>query len=345
VKVSDAPGNKDRSQSNELIAQFTKTEQAKMDAHEHVSGILIGHHPRPLPIISRCSVPLLEKNGNGRRCTGFRGTARHPLTRDQCMEYATGSIRKVFGPRYAQIDAYPTRVRLPDEPLMLVDRVVSIQGEPLVLGPQRIITEHHVKNGAWYLDGGRTPICITVEAGQADLMLSGFAGIDFHTKGLAVYRLLDADITFHRHLPVPGETIRYDIRIKRFFTLNNTHFFNFEYDGAINHEPLLTMRNGCAGFFTREALAAGRGLTKGRLKGGTTSGKVDPGLRNLVAMKIESYDAVQLDALRKGDLAACFGPSFASLGLQHPLSIPGGRMKLVDRIVKSIPKGGNTPWG
>ena len=329
--------------SHELITQFTRTEQAKMDAHEQylefASGIT-----KAIADNLKMQRAILE-NSENTAAVPVSGEPPTTLTRDQCMEYAIGSIRRVFGSRYAKIDAYPTRVRLPDEPLMLVDRVVSIQGEPLVLGPQRIITEHHVKNGAWYLDGGRTPICITVEAGQADLMLSGFAGIDFHTKGLAVYRLLDADISFHRHLPVPGETIRYDIRIKRFFTLNDTHFFNFEYDGTIDNEPLLTMRNGCAGFFTQEALAAGRGLTMGRLKGGATTGKVDPWLKNLVDMKVESYDAAQLDALRKGDLAACFGPLFKSLRLRHPLSIPGGRMKLVDRIVKIDPEGGEYGLG
>ena len=36
-----------------------------------------------------------------------------------------GSISSVLGPSYASIDSHPTRVRLPDEPLMLVDRIVS----------------------------------------------------------------------------------------------------------------------------------------------------------------------------------------------------------------------------
>ncbi|MBT3257008.1 MAG: type I polyketide synthase [Deltaproteobacteria bacterium] len=329
--------------SDELIAQFTKTEQAKIDAH----GMYLKFSSEITEIMAdnlAQQIAIIEKSGGGTAITVSDKPARS-LTREQCMEYAVGAISKVFGEKYAEIDGYPTRVRLPDEPLMLVDRVVSIEGEPLVLGPSRIITEHYVKDGAWYLDSGRMPICITVEAGQADLMLSGFAGIDFYTKGLAVYRLLDADITFHRHLPLPGETIRYDIRIKRFFTLNGTRFFNFEYDGTIDETPLLTMRNGCAGFFTQEALAAGRGLTTNRLNSGSIKGKVDPGWRELVAMKVESYDEGQLDALRGGDLAACFGPSFKRHGLQHPLSIPGGRMKLVDRIVEMDPKGGRYGLG
>ncbi len=55
------------------------------------------------------------------------------LDRNQCLEFATGSIGRVLGPTFAAIDAFPTRVRLPDEPLMLVDRIVAIEGEPLSL--------------------------------------------------------------------------------------------------------------------------------------------------------------------------------------------------------------------
>ena len=53
-----------------------------------------------------------------------RGERQAPvLDRDQCLEFAIGSIGSVLGPDFAAVDAYPTRVRLPDEPLMLVDRI------------------------------------------------------------------------------------------------------------------------------------------------------------------------------------------------------------------------------
>src|SRR5262249_17991430 len=126
--------------------------------------------------------------------------------------------------------------------------------------PARIVTEHDIRPGAWYLDNGRIPPCIAIEAGQADLFLSGFLGIDFQTRGQAVYRLLDAVVTFHRSLPGPGQVIRYDIRIERFFRHGDTWFFRFQFDGSVNGQPLLTMQEGCAGFFTAEELAAGRGV-------------------------------------------------------------------------------------
>jgi hypothetical protein len=139
------------------------------------------------------------------------------LDRAQCLEFAVGAIGAVLGPDFAAVDAHPTRVRLPDEPLMLVDRILAIEGEPRSLASGRVVTEHDVLPGAWYLDGGRIPTCIAVEAGQADLFLSGYLGIDFETGGRAVYRLLDAVVTFHRELPGPGAVIRYDIHIDGFF--------------------------------------------------------------------------------------------------------------------------------
>ena len=63
------------------------------------------------------------------------------------------SIAAVLGPEFAEIDAHPTRVRLPDEPLMLVDRILAIEGEPRSLSSGRVITEHDVLPGDWYLDG------------------------------------------------------------------------------------------------------------------------------------------------------------------------------------------------
>jgi hypothetical protein len=245
------------------------------------------------------------------------------LDRPGCLAFAVGKVGPVLGPAFAPIDAFPTRVRLPDEPLMLVDRITDIEGEPLSLTSGRIVTEHDIDESRWYLDNGRIPPSIAIESGQADLFLSGYLGIDFWTRGLAVYRLLDAAVTFHRGLPGPGATIRYDIRIERFFRQGDTHLFRFRFDGTVNGEPLLSMRDGCAGFFTAEELAAGKGVVLTELERRPQPGTLPVGWRPLVPFDgIESYDAGQLDALRRGDLAGCFGPAFAGLLLRDPLTLP-----------------------
>jgi acyl transferase domain-containing protein/3-hydroxymyristoyl/3-hydroxydecanoyl-(acyl carrier protein) dehydratase len=265
-------------------------------------------------------------------------SAPRALDRSQCLEFAVGSIAQVLGSEFAEVDEFPTRVRLPDEPLMLVDRILTIEGEPRLLTRGRVVTEHDIQRGAWYLDGGRIPTCIAVEAGQADLFLSGYLGIDFHTRGLAVYRLLDAVVTFHRSLPEAGCVIRYDIHIDDFFRQGPTMLFRFRFTGTVDGEPLLTMTDGCAGFFTQDELSAGRGIVQTELDRRPRRGVRPP--ETLIPTAVESYDETQLDALRAGDLAECFGPLFANRQLAPGLRLPGGRMRLVDRVLRLDPDGG-----
>ncbi len=265
--------------------------------------------------------------------------------RDACMTFAIGKIADMLGPEYAVIDQHPTRVRLPDEPLMLVDRILSVEGERLSLTSGRVVTEHDVLPGAWYLDNERIPTCIAVEAGQADLFLSGYLGIDLRTRGRSVYRLLDADVAFHRGLPKPGETIRYDIRIERFFRHGNPWFFHFNFEGTVNGEPLITMRNGCAGFFTEAELAAGEGIVTAKMESGARPGVLPGDWSELAPMAHEAYDEKQLACLRRGDLAGCFGPAFADLPLRSPMRLPEGRMNLVHRVTELDPQGGRYGLG
>ena len=264
------------------------------------------------------------------------------LDREQCLEFARGSLAKVLGPDFAEIDNYPTRVRLPDEPLMLVDRILEVGGEEMDHG--HVVTEHDVLVDGWYLDAGRIPTCIAIEAGQADLFLSAWLGADFITKGLASYRLLDAAVTFHGPLPEAGLVIRYDIQILRFFRQGNTRFFYFQFEGSVNGEPLLTMRNGCAGFFSPEELDAGKGIVRPERRSLPTE-QTPASIWQWAPMEKTAYDKDQLNALRRGDLAGCFGDAFSGLPLKRPLGLPDGRMNLVDRVVELDPEGGDYALG
>ncbi|HBE88255.1 MAG TPA: type I polyketide synthase, partial [Elusimicrobia bacterium] len=269
------------------------------------------------------------------------------MDRAQCMEFAVGSIAKVLGPAFAEADTYPTRVRLPGEPLMLVDRIISVKGEAGSLKSGNVVTEHDILPGAWYLDCGRIPTCIAVEAGQADLFLCGYLGIDSRTRGLAMYRLLDAEVTVHRGMPLPGRAITYDINIERFARNGDIWLFFFNYESWVDGEPLISMKNGCAGFFTPEELAKGKGvvLTAEEMAPAPGKAPTDWAPPAPFAAGKESYTDAQMGALRRGDYAGCFGPAFAGLPLAKPVGLPSGRMKLVDRILELSPRGGRYGLG
>ena len=63
------------------------------------------------------------------------------------------------------------------------DNIWTIDGAPRSLGSGRVVTDHHVRSDRWYIEEGHIPTSVCVEAGQADLFLSGYLGIDFVTQG------------------------------------------------------------------------------------------------------------------------------------------------------------------
>ena len=265
--------------------------------------------------------------------------------RDMCMAFAVGRVGQVLGPAFDVVDTHRVRVRLPDEPLMLVDRIVSVQGEMLSMGSGRVVTEHDVRPGAWYLDGDRVPVCISVEAGQADLFLSSYLGIDHQVKGERAYRLLDAVVVFHRGLPRPGDVIRYEIAIDRFVRQGETWMFFFRFEGYVGSEHLITMHDGCAGFFTEAEVANSGGIILTDAERQPAAGTCPPNWQPPVSMARESYSDDQVDALRRGDLAGCFGEAFAGVELAESLRLPGGRMRLIHRILDLDPTGGRYGLG
>jgi len=278
-----------------------------------------------------------------------RKTTQHSIEpafdRNMCMEFAVGSVAKVLGPEFAVVDTHNVRVRLPDEPLMLVDRIISVEGEKRSMGTGRVVTEHDVLLDAWYIDGGRAPVCISVEAGQADLFLCSYLGIDHAVKGKRSYRLLDAKVTFHRGLPQPGDVIRYEIEIDHFSRQGETYLFFFNFEGYIGDSHLISMTDGCAGFFTEEEVRTSGGIIMTAEDTQRLSGQKPSDWKDLVPLKKESYDGVALESLRQGDLSECFGPDFNGIQLAETLRLPGGRMKLIHRILELDPQGGRYGLG
>ena len=279
--------------------------------------------------------------------SGARPEPAYP--REMCMEFAIGSLGKVLGPEFDIVDTYPVRVRLPDEPLMLVDRIMSVEGVKGSLKSGKVVTEHDVLPGAWYLDGGRCPVCISIEAGQADLFLCSYLGIDLAVKGKRSYRLLDAVAKFHGGLPKPGDTIRYHIEIDRFINQGETYLFFFQFNGYIGDRHIISMRKGCAGFFTEKEVKDSGGIILTADETAKKPGTLTPSWKDLVPFfgtgQTYSLNDDQVNALRKGDLSSAFGPLFKGKILSKALAIPGGRMKLVDRVLSIDPQGGRYGLG
>lgn len=269
--------------------------------------------------------------------------ARRRFSREQLEQLASGRISDVFGPAFRPLDGHRRRVRLPMPPLLLVDRVVALEGEPLGMGSGVIETETDIPPGAWYLENGQMPLGLMIEAGQADLLLISWLGIDAHNRGERVYRLLGCEATLHGPLPVPGETLHYRIEIERHARQGEVRLFFFRFDCRDGEGRLrLSVRNGQAGFFSDAELAAARGVAwDPRTAEHSTTGTLDP---PVVRCRRETFPEEAVAALASGRAGACFGPGF-EMARAHVRSprIPEGRLRLIDRVTELRPEGG--PWG
>jgi len=103
------------------------------------------------------------------------------------------------------------------------------------------------------------------------------------------------------------------------------------------------MRQGCAGFFTHREIQENRGLVLTEEDLAPKAGRKGPEVRDLVPLRARSYSEQQVEALRRGDLVACFGADFAGLPLDSPVALPGGLLRLIHRVPECDPHGGR--WG
>ena len=231
---------------------------------------------------------------------------------------------------------------MPEPPLLLADRVIGIEGEPNGMKLGTIWTETDVTEDAWYLNAGYMPAGITIESGQADLMLISYLGIDAHNRGERAYRLLGCQLTYHGDLPKPGDTLRYEIDVDGHARQGDIRLFFFHYDCTVDGQPKLTVRNGQAGFFSDQELADSAGvLWSPEEQDVLPDARVDA--PDVVCTR-ERLDDAQLAAFAEGRVWECFGPGFefSKTHVRTP-TIQSGRMRFIDDVVELSAKGG--PWG
>jgi PfaB family protein len=262
--------------------------------------------------------------------------------RGELERLADGQISEMFGPRFAALDSLPRKTRLPTPPMLLVDRVTGIDATPGAMGTGTIWTETDVTRGGWYLDTtGRLPAGLMVEAGQADLLLISWLGIDLLGGGDRVYRLLGCELTYHGSPAAAGETLSYEIHVDRHAEHDGVRLFFFHYDCHVGGELRMTVRDGQAGFFTDDELASTEGLRWDPAQVVPGDGAVE---RPAVAPSGRQFGHDAVRAFAEGRPADCFGPGWrASRAHVRSPRIDAGRMLLLGSVTDVDPEGG--PWG
>ncbi|MFB7555109.1 beta-ketoacyl synthase N-terminal-like domain-containing protein [Streptomyces brevispora] len=270
--------------------------------------------------------------------------------RAQLEHLASREISALFGPRFAEQDGYAVQTRMPEPPMLFADRVTGLDAVPAALtlpGPVRtdgrIWTETDVLPGSWYLDStGRMPAGLLIEAGQADLLLLSWLGVDLLNRGERAYRLLGCEVTFHGTPPKAGDTLSFEIHVDGHAEADGVRLAFFHYDCYVGGELRLSVREGQAGFFTPAELAGSGGVRWDPAEHAPGDDlPLDP---PAVRCERTRFGADRVRALAQGRPADCFGPGWeATAAHVRSPAMDEGRLLLLDEVTAFDPAGG--PWG
>jgi 3-oxoacyl-(acyl-carrier-protein) synthase/3-hydroxymyristoyl/3-hydroxydecanoyl-(acyl carrier protein) dehydratase len=326
--------------------------------------------PAPAAPAAARPAPAATPTKPGKRTGGiqpdpFRAPVGRSWDREGLKVHAGGQISTIFGPEFRPQDARPIQTRMPMEPMLLADRATGIDATPAAMlaplesDPRRrkgtVWTETDVTSESWYLHLGRMPGGILIESGQADLFLISYLGIDMLNlengdEGKRAYRLLGCDLTYHRSPPRVGETIGYDIHVDGHANQGPIRLFFFHYDCRVRPlgsslpadggEPLLSVRNGQAGFFTRRELDESAGiLWKAQEQEIVKEPRLDA---PAVPLTKTSFTNEEIRAFSEGKTHLCFGPDFDTRPHVRTPRIAEGRLMFLERIDTLESRGG--PW-
>ncbi|KAA0578710.1 type I polyketide synthase [Azospirillum sp. Sh1] len=273
-----------------------------------------------------------------------RGTApagERPPVHDEAavLEFAEGSVARVLGPEFADVDGYRRRIRVPAPPFMALSRVTDIRFTPGELGPAFIRTEYDIPASGWGIVDGQIPY-LALDA-QGVLILLSRMGIDRLLKGERGYRWLDAVVTYLGDLPRAGDRVTYDIQIERFARNGDQLLFFTTFLCSSGGRPVLRIDDCCAGFFTEAELVSGKGITDAhRVRRQPPAVAPAP-----VRAAVSTLGPRELGLLHRGELEAVFGASFATPGRNPDLRLPPEEVHMIDRVVQLDAQGGDLGLG
>ncbi len=211
---------------------------------------------------------ILEQNVETFRSLNFE-MEHILLTSDDLKEFATGSVSKCLGTEYA-IYAGRRSLRIPNGDLLLMSRVLSIQGRKGEFDhPSTIVAEFDVPKAAWYFDGekrGRLPYSICIEiALQPCGVLSAYLGTPLRFPKIDYsFRNLDGETTINHLVDARGKTIRTRATLLKTIYYGSTIIQHFSFELYCDGEKFFEGTSSF-GYFSAEAMAGQTGLDGGNV--------------------------------------------------------------------------------
>ncbi|HEX2915111.1 MAG TPA: hypothetical protein VH186_30240 [Chloroflexia bacterium] len=249
----------------------------------------------------------------------------------QIEEFATGSVSKCFGPKFAACEG--RRVpRIPNGDLKLMSRITSITDSGSGFeGISSIVAEYDVPENPWFYSQNTypyTPYSIYMEiALQPCGFLSAYKGSFLLFPGKDLYfRNLDGQANLVKDLDLRGKTVVTKARLLSTAVFEGTIIQRFEFECSCE-ETVLYRGSSAFGFFTREAMLKQVGLDSGK--------EVAPWLEQ------SKLKATRLDLTSPALRSLYYQPSSGS---KRYYRLATGQLDLLDEVVL-LPGGGRNGKG
>jgi 3-hydroxymyristoyl/3-hydroxydecanoyl-(acyl carrier protein) dehydratase len=215
-------------------------------------------------------VPVgLELGGVAARWLGRKSSRGEPVLLNEfhMTHLARGDQGIAFGPEFARYSGRKT-TRLPSGGLMLVDRIVAVEGQRGKLDGGRFLTEYDSPADAWYYPesaNASAPHCFYLETSLQAALLSGyFLGATLATPDAEMsLRNLSGTATVLREVELRDSTIRQNSELESTTTAPGTILQGFNYTLATDGEPFYQGQT-MFGYFSEQILSSQTGLDGGR---------------------------------------------------------------------------------
>jgi 3-hydroxymyristoyl/3-hydroxydecanoyl-(acyl carrier protein) dehydratase len=186
------------------------------------------------------------------------------FTRSMLEEFSSGNPSLVFGKPYQPFDSDRFMARLPRPPYLLMDRVVSIEPSQWSLKPDGWITsEVDIHPDAWYFRANRIPqlpYCILNEiALQPCGFLAAYMGSALKSEKDLRFRNLGGKAHILQDIRPDAGALTVRSRLTQVSEVSDMLIEAYQFQVLKNGTPVYQGQTNF-GFFTRDALAAQKGI-------------------------------------------------------------------------------------
>lgn len=239
--------------------------------------------------------------------------------RSQIVEMTNGSMAKVLGKRYEEVDRYPIRARMPSPPYLFISRVTKFEATFGEYKPCMAEIEYDVPEDCVYTrkDHSISHVVLS-EASQIGIFLGGYIGIDIHSKGTLRFRIADTKTKYVKSMDVKvGDTIRLNFRIKSFIKNGETTLIACEYE-CYNNNELMMVTQAMGGYFTAQDLEGSKGIVSlpNKMQKKLSQKKLIPCIQN----SQHSFNKEEMRAFYEGDFKKCF-KSACAVNMKTPYGV------------------------